>query len=334
MAIAESPLVASRGAADISVLMPVYNAKKTLLSSLASAKNQSLAADEILAIDDGSTDGSADLLAKAKDARVKVFSQPNVGLAATLNRGLSLAKGRYIARLDNDDLALPNRLERQATFMDAHPEVAVLGTWAEIYSGDTPSGRFHRHPTEPARLRLDLLFDNPFVHSSVMFRADVVHSLGGYRVEGNRFPEDYDLWSRVAEHHQVANLPEVLTIYREMPGSMMRTGGDEILRNVVRISSRNLHSVLPTATPEECAGLSALYHGIRETPVPMLPRALHLWRAAAITVGGPSSSWSTQFREGYSKARRHLIAQYFRRILPRGMLEGLRAVKHRLMNRS
>ena len=317
-----------------SVLMPVYNAESTLDASLASALNQTTPPDEIIAIDDGSADGTAAILARAEEPSVRVFSQPNRGLAATLNRGLSLAKGRYIARLDNDDLALPDRLARQVSFMQQHPEVAVLGTWAEIYAGDAPSGRFHRHPTEPARLRLDLLFDNPFVHSSVMLRADVIRSFGGYRVEGNRFPEDYDLWSRVAERHQVANIPEVLTIYREMPGSMMRTGGDEILRNVVRISSRNLRNVLPDATQQECAGLSGLYHGIRDTAPPSLPRVLHLWQTAAVAVGGPPASWSTQFREGYRKARRHLIAQYFRRILPRGVVEGARAVKRRLVNRS
>lgn len=325
-----------KGDSDVetSVLMPVYNAESTLGASLASAFSQTQPPDEIIAIDDGSVDGTAAILAACERPGLKVFSQANQGLAATLNRGLGLARGRYIARLDNDDLALPDRLERQVQFMERHPEVAVLGAWAEIYEGNTPSGRHHRHPTENARLRLDLLFDNPFVHSSIMMRTDVIRELGGYRVEGNRFPEDYDLWSRVAERHQVANLPEVLAIYREMPGSMTRTGGREILRNVVRISTRNLCKALPDATEQECAGLSALYHGIREMPAPSLLRILRLWRNAAITIGGAPSSWSTQFREGYVKTKRHLVSQYFRRIMPAGLENGLRTLKRGLVNRS
>jgi len=322
---------------SVSVLMPVYNAEATLHASICSALAQADCDFELIVVDDGSTDGSGQVIGSFRDPRIRAFSQANQGLAATLNRGLSLANGCYIARLDNDDLALPERLARQVAYMEAHPEVALLGTWAEIYEGDVPSGRFHRHPTESARLRLDLLFDNPFVHSSVMLRADAIRELGGYHVErASKFPEDYDLWSRVAAVHEIANLPEVLTVYREVPGSIMRTAGVEIMANVVSISSRNLRRVLPVDVSDaECLDLARLYHGVPADPGAAVGlRALALWRRAAVAVGGPPDGWSPQFSEGYLRARRHLISQIFRRTLPPAMLELLRRARRWFGRRS
>lgn len=302
----------------VTFLIPVYNAEDTLAASLASALAQTRPADEIVIIDDGSRDGSAAVIAAVRDPRIRAFSQANQGLAATLNRGIALATSQYIARLDNDDLALPKRLERQLEFMEANPRVALLGTWSQIYVGETPSDRFHRHPTESNSLKLELLFDNPFVHSSVMYRTDIVRALGEYRVERQtRIPEDYEFWSRIARVHEVANLPEVHTIYREMPNSMTRVSADEILDNVIAISTDNLQHVLPHASHETCKSLSRLYHGRSDTAGSRMGlEALRLWRQAALAIGGPARQWTPEFRTRYRRAQRRLLIQVLRRSLP------------------
>lgn len=298
-------------------LIPVYNAEITLEASLASALNQTRTADEIVAINDGSRDRSGEILAAVGDGRMRVFNQQNQGLAATLNRGIELARGTYIARLDNDDLALPHRLEKQVAFLEANPKVALLGTWAEIYVGDEKSGRFHRHPTESKSLKLELLFDNPFVHSSVMYRTDVVRSLGGYRVDrSKRIPEDYEFWSRISRTYELANLPEVHTVYREVPGSMMRSGPAEMLDNVIVISADNLRHALPEVPLSRCLDLSRLYHGRVPASKWIAAHAVPLWRQAAVTVGGAPEQWTAEFRTRYRFAQRRLLIQSVRLVLP------------------
>lgn len=316
-------------APTVSFLIPVYNAQDTLKSSLESAYRQTLSADEIVIINDGSRDRSGEILAAQTDPRMRVTTQENQGLAATLNRGIKLATSKYIARLDNDDLALPERLARQVAFMEANPDIAMVGTWAEIHVGEVPSGRFHRHPTESRALKLDLLFDNPFVHSSVMYRTEVVRALGGYRVERQtRIPEDYEFWSRIARSHEIANLPEIHTVYREVATSMTRVSAGEILDNVIAISTDNLLHVLPEEPRETCNALARLYHGRPAAPdVGISFNAFWLWRKAAIAVGGPATQWTPQFRSRYRLAQRRLLIQALRRTLPRPAAELLRSAR-------
>ena len=275
------------------------------------------------------------MLAVVDDPRMRVIHQDNQGLAATLNRGIGLASSSYIARLDNDDLALPERLERQLAYMETHPDVALLGTWAEIYVGDTRSGRFHRHPTESNSIKLDLLFDNPFVHSSVMYRTDVVRALGGYRVErARRIPEDYEFWSRIARSHEIANLAEVHTVYREVPGSMMRSGAEEMLDNVVAISADNLQHVLPGVPLARCLDLSRLYHGRAQASNGIVLQALQMWRRAAIAVGGPPRQWTPEFLSRYRLAQRRLLVQSVRRALPSPVSKILRQARQILRTKT
>ena len=121
------------------------------------------------------------------------------------------------------------------------PGMRLVGTRAEVWIGDNPSGRFHDHPTEDAKLRFALLFNNYFVHSSVMMRKAALDEVGSYTTDRSRQPpEDYELWSRIARRFSVANLPERLTIYREVPASMSRDGIDPFKEKLVLISAENL----------------------------------------------------------------------------------------------
>ncbi len=247
----------------VSVVLPVYNGAADLPKAIDTILTQTFADFELIVIDDGSSDGTAAVLRALRDPRVRAVHQDNTGLAATLNRGTALARGRYIARQDHDDWAMPTRLEKQVAFLETHQDCALVGTRAEIWAGDRKTGRAHDHPTDNAALQFELLFDNPFVHSSIMLRKSALDAVGGYSTDRSRQPpEDYELWSRVARHYQVANLPERLTVYREVPGSLSRVGPNPFQEKLVLISSENLAHATGCTIPEQRhRDVAAMTHG-------------------------------------------------------------------------
>jgi len=200
---------------DVSVVMPVRNGARWLPESVASVLSQSLTGLELLAVDDGSTDETPRILAEfaARDDRVRIIRQEPLGLVAALNRGLADARAPLLARLDCDDRARPERLERQARYLRDHPEVGLLGSWAEAVDADGNVMGRRTPETESDVLKRFLMRGNPFVHSSVMLRTQLARDLRGFR-HAFRAAEDYDLWIRMAEVAEVANLPEVLVDYR------------------------------------------------------------------------------------------------------------------------
>lgn len=309
-----------------------------LAQALESVLSQNVGDMEILAIDDGSTDATWDVLSMFRDPRLCVLRQDNCGLAATLNRGIGLAKGRYVARQDQDDLVLPGRFARQLAFLDANPDIAMVGTWAQIYSEDLPTERYHRHPCSSEALQLELLFDNFFVHSSMMIRADVLKEVGGYCEDKSRQPpEDYELWSRIARQHRVANLPEVLTVYREVRGSMSRTGESPFMNNVIRIASENLCHVLASRySAEDCAALAEVYHrgGSREFRSFLTKtKARKMLDTAALSIGGTRQGWSREFLASYRRMRAHLDSRFLRRRIPVPLLAAARWLRARIVGR-
>ncbi len=310
----------------VSVVLPVYKGESTLEKALDSLIDPTVKDLEILVLDDGSPDRSRQLAerfaANSFPTIVRIYSHPNQGLAATLNRGLSLAKGEFIARQDQDDIVLPGRLYKQLAFLESHPDVAIVGTWAHIYDGDIPSKRYHRHPAADDALRLELLFDNPFVHSSVMMRANVVRELGGYCEDLDRQPpEDYELWSRIARRHRVANIPEVLTIYREISGSMSRLSDNPFQKNVVRISSENLAHVLkPDFSLRDCLELAKCHHGLPFEGGLSRQKARCMLEAAASSVGGIPKNWSEEFRWSHARMHRQIDSRFLKRRIPTPLL--------------
>lgn len=255
----------SSGLVDITILMPVYNGEAYLRDAIESVLSQTDVKNiEILIINDGSKDQTAEILKSYQDPRLKILHQPNQGLAKTLNVGLNIASGKYIARHDQDDIMLPGRLQKQFQFLEENPEIGMVGTWADIYEGVIASGRVHAHPSDSQVLSARLLFDNPFVHSSIMMRADLIRRIGGYTIDKSRQPpEDYELWSRVARVSKIANLSEILTIYREVPSSMSRIPHNPFLEKILKISAENIHASLYKKYKfEECYSLTCIYHGV------------------------------------------------------------------------
>lgn len=229
----------------VSVILPVYNGEKYLDEAIKSILSQSYKRFELIIIDDGSKDKSLSIIKRFKDSRIKVYSQTNKGLAKTLNRGISLSKGTYIARQDQDDFSYPNRLEKQVNYLNINPRCGLVGTWAEIWEGNNKkTRRSHKHPSINKLLQFFLLFNNPFVHSSVMIRKTALKEVGLYSTDKSRQPpEDYELWSRIAQKYELANIPEILHAYREVPKSMSRSKLG-FKSKVVKISRENLGRAL------------------------------------------------------------------------------------------
>jgi glycosyltransferase involved in cell wall biosynthesis len=204
----------------VSVIMPVRNCAAFLPQSIPSIQAQDFPSFEFLIIDDGSTDATPALLAAfaAADPRIRVFHQPQQGIVAALNAAIAEARAPYLARLDADDRARPGRLGRQFAFMEAHPDIGLVGTWAEVIDGGGNAVGRRTPPADPLLLARVLARTNPFVHSSVMMRTALVRRLGGYR-SAFRAAEDYDLWLRLAEAAGVANLATDLVQYRRHAAS-------------------------------------------------------------------------------------------------------------------
>jgi len=237
----------------ISVLMSVHNGEPYLPSSVESILRQTLADWELVIIDDASTDNTGSILAEyaQQDTRIVWLTNPmNLGLAESLNIGLKVARGEYIARQDADDISLPSRFEEQVAFMDAHPEIGIAGTWVEIM-GDKQG--IWSHPINSEEIRCALLFYNPVTHSSVMIRREPFVAAGlGY---DRRFvnAEDYALWVRASRHLALGTIPKVLLRYRVHSEQVSRKFEQSQQHTVAEIQLGQLRDLNIDATPDELA---------------------------------------------------------------------------------
>jgi glycosyltransferase involved in cell wall biosynthesis len=206
---------APRGTPAVSVLVPVRNCVSYLGFALQSLAEQSLTDFEIVAVDNGSTDGTADLLRAwaRREPRLRAFSLARPSVSASLNLAASKARAALLARLDGDDIALPHRLAAQVAAMRRRPSLGLLGTAAELIDSQGRRIGALDRPLSDARLRAFQRTGCGFVHSSVMMRREAFLAAGGYR-PGLNVAEDYDLWLRMAEITEIANLPERLVRYR------------------------------------------------------------------------------------------------------------------------
>ena len=231
----------------VTVLLPVYNGAAHLRESIASILAQSLRDFELLAIDDGSTDETPAILAGVADRRIRILrNERNLGLIATLNRGIREALGAYIARQDADDLSDPGRLDAQVARLEAEPELALLGcSYRRIDEAGREEG-LRPVPTGATAIRWRLLFLSAFAHSSVMIRASALGEVGPYD-ERFTYAEDYELWSRIARTHEVAALPQTLVSYRRSGSSVITNFAAAAGEIADAISAANIDRVLNSA---------------------------------------------------------------------------------------
>jgi|GEM_PF-117917 len=199
----------------VSVVMAVYNGVEFLGEAIESILSQTFSDFEFLIIDDGSKGTTPVLLSEytRRDVRIQIHRfADNRGLATALNYGIRQASGEYIARMDADDLSLPERLGVQVTFMDAHPEVGICGTWVELI-GDTER-QVWEYPRHHAGISAQMLFSNALAHPSVMMRAWVLNQHNLKYDESVRHAQDYELWSRAISRTELANIPHILVQHR------------------------------------------------------------------------------------------------------------------------
>ncbi|NTW33495.1 MAG: glycosyltransferase [Bacteroidetes bacterium] len=196
----------------ITVLMPVYNAELYLKEAIDSILSQTFTDFEFLIINDGSSDSSKEIILSYNDSRIRyVENESNLQLIATLNKGFDMSQGKYIARMDNDDISFPNRLKQQYEFMESNPEVAVCGSWFELF-GET--SKIVKYSISNDDIRVRMLYQTQFCHPSVFFRRDILIK-NNYKFNPNFIhADDYEFFVRIAEKHKVANLPYVLLKYR------------------------------------------------------------------------------------------------------------------------
>lgn len=237
----------------VSVILPTYNSAAYLDKAINSILTQRYRHFELIIVNDGSNDDTQNLLAQYQDPRITVINQVNLGLPKALNQGIRMAKGKYIARQDADDISLPERLSKQVAFMEQNPNCALLGTWSNIVTATGSKhgkpafkARQHQHPTSNGQLQVLLLINNQFVHSSVMIRASYLNQIGLYSENPEHYPpEDYDLWLRIARRYPIVNLPRVLLEYSEIPTSISRTKEQLIQERAKKMS---IHAIATLCT--------------------------------------------------------------------------------------
>ena len=206
--------------ADVTVLMPVYNAEKYLSEAIESVLNQTYREFEFLIVNDGSTDKSQAIVESYSDPRIKLITKVNGGVSSALNAGLSEATGKFIVRFDADDICYPNRIEEQYLFMKDNPDYILAGTDADYITkeGDYIFTFVNSGHSDP-EIKKNYLESCPFIHSTVIYRKDAVLALGGYEVKAHTF-EDYFLWVRLIERGKVCNFNKPLVKVRFNPESV------------------------------------------------------------------------------------------------------------------
>jgi len=263
----------------VSVLLPVHNGARFIAVAIESVLAQTFADFELLVVDDASTDDTAAVVRRFGDPRIRTVAHDrNYGLPRALNSGLAAATGTYVARLDHDDVANRDRLTTQAAFLDRHPAVALVGSQARLIDESGRARGTVEKPLTILGIRWLAMLANPFIHSATMFRREVALASQGYR-EDVAFAEDFELWGRIMETHDVHNFEEPLIDYREWGESIMsaaaRNQSATLRESLGRLISRHVEAELSLAlSADDARVLAGFTAGI---PRHELPRFFSLF---------------------------------------------------------
>ncbi|UCC41523.1 MAG: glycosyltransferase, partial [Candidatus Aminicenantes bacterium] len=197
----------------VSIVMPVFNGQSYLNKAIESILGQSYENIEFIIINDGSTDKTEETIKSYEDNRIRLVSRENRGLIASLNEGISIAKGKYIARQDDDDISALNRIKKQVEFLEKNKDIVIVGCDTELINKDGKIVRRFYKPQTADQVFVYLPFYPPFMHGSVMIRAEILKS-NSSRYGNYEHAEDYDLWYRLLKVGKGANLKEFLYQYR------------------------------------------------------------------------------------------------------------------------
>lgn len=299
-------------APKVTVLMSVYNGEQYLSEAIESILHQTFSDFEFIIVDDGSVDSTWDLLTlyRAQDSRIVLLrNEENLGIPRSTNKGLTRARGKYIARTDADDVSLPERLARQVSFLEEHPDVGVLGGAVQIIDGAGNASDIWRFPAEHGVLRWRLCFGNPIMHSTVMMRREVVNRVNGYDVE-MEVALDYDLWRRLSSVTRLANLQDVLLCLRRHEDSLTSKRFPQQRDNSIKISQVGIAEILGQDVPLEV--VQRLWAQQFETSSGLLQVARLIYRLCQATV--THSALSTDEKRAI---RRDAANRLFRLARPR-----------------
>lgn len=234
----------------VTVAVPVHNGARFLAACIDSVLSQHFQDWELLLIDDGSQDESPRIARRYADPRIRIETQAQMGQTATRNRATQLARGRYLAVLDQDDVCLPNRLAKQVAFLERHPEIAAVGaSKVTVDDAGQTRGRDRKPLLSPEELAAQLLFKMCFVHPSMMFRREIleVHPHDERFVTAN----DYDVLVRIARHERLWNLPDHLLGYRKHESNLSVTARERALDEEHWIASEQLQVLGVDASPAD-----------------------------------------------------------------------------------
>ncbi len=202
------------GSPRISVVMSVYNGERHLEEAVASILNQSFSDFEFIIINDGSTDRTVEIIESFSDSRIRlIHNDGNIGLTKSLNKGIELSNGEFIARMDADDISLPERFKKQIDFLDAHPEIGITGTNVRAIGENSKPKYKIKYPENHWLIYWSLLFSNPMCHPSVMIRKEVLNKYGNYNSQ-LKSSQDFELWSRLIGQTKFHNLQGIHLLLR------------------------------------------------------------------------------------------------------------------------
>ena len=210
---------------NISVLLPAFNAEKHIESAIQSILTQTYSNFEMIVLNDGSSDRTEEIIQSFKDPRIiYIKNQKNIGLVNTLNKGLKIAKGKYIARMDADDISYVDRFSKQYSFLENNPSYVICSSSRKDFNDFNTKVHISYMPVSDSAIRISSIFSPPFTHPSAMFRKDVVLKNKLFYDENFKYSEDYDLWVRLLIYGKGYNFNEVLLAYRNTPGSQTFNG--------------------------------------------------------------------------------------------------------------
>ncbi|MFA6221318.1 MAG: glycosyltransferase [Desulfomonilaceae bacterium] len=261
----------------VTVLMSVFNGSVHLGPAVESILKQTFGDFEFLILDDGSTEPVVEQILNYKDDRVRIIRQENMGLTKSLNRGLSLAECDYVARMDADDISLPDRLQKQFHIISRTHNIDLIGTFFEIMDESKNIIERKYLITEPIYRLWRLQFHNNYGHGTMMFRKASVIAAGMYDSR-LRFAQDYDLWSRISRKDNTHIIPEFLYQYRvdgKGPQASVKNYNDQ-LQSAIWISDRNLRASNPSLTDAEIVELRSLYWEFQLSNIAETARSLAL----------------------------------------------------------
>lgn len=290
----------------VTVLMPVYNAEPFLREAIDSILAQSFRPFEFLIIDDGSTDGSLEIIASYRDPRIRLIRNPaNLGITPTLNKGIALASCELIARMDADDISHPHRLQKQFAFMKRNPGCALLSTWARVISEDKKFIRLERYRSN--FYYYNLTFECWIYHPTIMFKKSAVQQVGMYSMP---YSEDYDLFWRMSTRFPIANLAEPLVDYRITSSSLNAVRKKE---EYERANEQNVIRNIRYYMGDDFAVPSAVLECLRHNFTPLLEQYDRRMVLTALQVLDDITQKIVQRENANREVRSIRCARYFKR---------------------